>query len=99
MNTVPNKPSMPSSPAVELVNKLIEKTKQNKLEWIYTGPVLATRVSDDVQARFNVSRGYNGELVWSRFTVHSEGDLILEYDNPVGFNNLIAAAMASINPL
>ena len=99
MSTLPNRSSLTPSRAVELVQKLIEKTKQQKVLWKVIGTALVASISEDVEARFLFARGSTGELEWSRFVVRSKGDVILEYENPSGFNALIAAAMASSNPL
>jgi hypothetical protein len=99
MSTAPNKPSLPPSKAVEVINKLIDKTVQKKLQWNYSGDTVAARVSNDLVVHFEVSRLLTGELGWSRFVVISQDETVLEYKNSFTLNALLAAAIASSNPV
>lgn len=76
---------------IDLINKITEKTRANKIRWQVTQTGVSATVSGKIQLGFVRSRGLLGDS-WSLFTIRDEnGNEILRVDNILSLATVIGA--------
>ena len=83
-------PDLYSSKDIELVRKLAEKTRANRIAWKRSETGFSASVSGQLEIGFVRAWSAFGPPGWSLFTVRDKrGNEILRVDNPLGLRSLL----------